>query len=83
MRKKLNTSTKDWEDSSEIPFYICTHKNEAKDYDRLIRSHWLIENSNHYVRDHTLKEDSSRIRRNPINFVILRPFVTTQVEIAG
>ena len=38
------------------------------------RKHWGIENSNHYVRDVTLQEDKSRIRKNPLNMAILRSF---------
>jgi predicted transposase YbfD/YdcC len=30
---------------------------------RLVRGHWTIENSSHYVRDETLGEDRSRIRK--------------------
>ena len=40
----------------------------------LIRSHWLIENSNHYVRDVSMLEDFSRIRINPDNMARIRSF---------
>jgi len=36
--------------------------------------HWLVENSNHYVRDVTMLEDSSRIRINAHIFAKLRSF---------
>jgi predicted transposase YbfD/YdcC len=35
----------------------------AKELLGLIRDHWGIENGLHYVRDVTLREDASRIRR--------------------
>jgi predicted transposase YbfD/YdcC len=34
--------------------------------------HWGIENKNHYVRDVSLQEDASRIRKNPYNLSVLR-----------
>jgi hypothetical protein len=39
-----------------------------------IRGHWGIENRNHHVRDRTLAEDASRIRRKPGVFARLRSF---------
>ena len=74
MRKVFNTKSRKWEDKSEISFYVCTHEYEAEDYYKLIRMHWKIENNNHYIRDEIMKEDSSRIRKNPINMAILRSF---------
>ncbi len=46
----------------------------SKEYNRAIRNHWGIENSNHNVRDNALAEDSSRIRKNPFAFARLRSF---------
>jgi predicted transposase YbfD/YdcC len=37
-------------------------KYEASDLAQFVRDHWSIENSSHYVRDETFKEDRSRIR---------------------
>jgi hypothetical protein len=37
-------------------------KANAKRLLELVRSHWRIENSLHYVRDVTLSEDASRVR---------------------
>ena len=37
-------------------------KYEASDLSQIVRGHWAIENSSHYVRDETFKEDRSRIR---------------------
>ena len=39
-----------------------------------IRGHWGIENRSHYVRDVTLCEDASRIRKNPGVFARIRSF---------
>ena len=39
-----------------------------------VRKHWGIENKQHYTRDVTLREDASRIRRNPGIFARLRSF---------
>ena len=39
-----------------------------------IRGHWGIENRNHHVRDRTLGEDASRIRRQPGIVACLRSF---------
>jgi len=39
-----------------------------------IRKHWGIENKLHYTRDVTLREDASRIRKNPGIFARMRSF---------
>ena len=38
------------------------------------RQHWGIENKLHYTRDVTLREDASRIRKNPGVFARMRSF---------
>ena len=39
-----------------------------------LRMHWGIENKFHYTRDVTLREDASRIRKNPGVFARIRSF---------
>jgi integration host factor subunit alpha len=48
--------------------------NEAAEAAAAIRGHWGIENRSHYVRDVTLCEDASRIRKNPGVFARIRSF---------
>jgi predicted transposase YbfD/YdcC len=47
---------------------------QAKDFNKGIRSHWSIENSLHYVKDKTFKEDACKIRTKnaPENLSLLR-----------
>jgi predicted transposase YbfD/YdcC len=39
-----------------------------------IRGHWGIENRSHHVRDVTMAEDASRIRKNPGILACIRSF---------
>ena len=65
--------------TNEIAYYISSlpSKTSAKEFNRAIRSHWLIENSLHYVKDKTFREDASKIRKGsaPQNLSIIRNIV--------
>jgi predicted transposase YbfD/YdcC len=54
-----------WASREEIGCYACQIRLDAKTLARAVRSHWGIENRDHYVRDVTLGEDDSRIRHRP------------------
>lgn len=73
-RRVFDTKTKTWKESDEISFYISTIALNAHTFCRAIRNHWGIENRDHNVRDVTMGEDKSRIRRNPHIFAKLRSF---------
>ena len=70
----VDTRTKTWKISTETSYYVASYEDDAQTFGYAIRDHWGIENRNHYVRDVTLKEDASRIRRNPGIFARLRSF---------
>jgi predicted transposase YbfD/YdcC len=74
--KNTKKSTKDltiYKTTNEKSYYFTTTATlSAKQLQDIIRNHWGTENSNHYVRDVTLKEDRSRIRINPLVMAIIR-----------
>jgi predicted transposase YbfD/YdcC len=71
----MNTKTKQRETRFEEAYYVSTTKTiSAQDANRFIRFHWNIENRNHYVRDVTMGEDASRIRKNADRMVRMRSF---------
>lgn len=84
-RERLVYSTKEktYKDTSEISYYIATQPLSAERFNSAIRGHWGIENSNHYVRDVSLKEDASRIRINPQNMVKLKSFAMNILRSSG
>jgi len=61
-----------WHQTEEVSFYACQTVLTAKRFGEAVRSHWAIENRNHYVRDVTLLEDASRIRTKPGHFARFR-----------
>jgi predicted transposase YbfD/YdcC len=62
------------EASHERRYYISSLGADAKELNRVIRSHWSIENSLHWVLDIAFREDDSRIRKDhgPENMATLR-----------
>lgn len=70
----FNTNKKEWKTREEDSYYLSTVTYEAEIMAKIIRNHWSIENSNHYIRDTVLKEDQSRIRVNPGIMSRLRSF---------
>lgn len=62
------------EPSRERRYYISSLAADAKQMNRVIRSHWSMENSLHWVLDIAFREDDSRIRKDqgPENMATLR-----------
>jgi len=62
--------------TEEIAYYISSIKLSAKEFNKGIRLHWSIENSLHYVKDVTFKEDELKIHKGnaPEIFSIVRNF---------
>jgi predicted transposase YbfD/YdcC len=60
--------------SVEVRYYIGSLKADAKEYAAIIRDHWRIENSLHWVLDVTFREDYNRTRKDhgPQNLALLR-----------
>jgi hypothetical protein len=63
-----------WNSSSECALYLSNRPILASQAADAIRKHWGIENKQHYIRDVTVHEDPSRIRRAPGIFARLRSF---------
>ena len=63
-----------WKTSNETSFYLSNRPIAAIHAADAIRKHWWIENKLHYTRDVTLREDASRIRKNPGVFARMRSF---------
>jgi predicted transposase YbfD/YdcC len=60
--------------SAEVRYYIGSLDAGAKEYAAIIRDHWRIENSLHWVLDVTFREDYNRTRKDhgPENLALLR-----------
>jgi predicted transposase YbfD/YdcC len=84
-RSTLTRRAKDgmWQRREETSFYACSAPLSAEMAANAIRSHWAIENQNHYVRDVAMREDASRIRINPGIFARARSFALNILRANG
>ena len=73
-RLDRNTGTGLWKSASETAYYLATFKPTAQLAAAAIRGHWDIENRLHYIRDTTMAEDASRVRKNPGIMARIRSF---------
>jgi predicted transposase YbfD/YdcC len=83
VRSVFDTQAKVWRRSREESHYVSTIPLFAKEFAEGIRDHWGIENRNHHVRDVTLGEDASRIRKNPEIMVKLRSAALNLLRTTG
>lgn len=82
-RSVFDTVAKVWRRSTEESQYLSTIPLSAREFAQGIRNHWAIENRNHHVRDVTLGEDHSRIRKNPEIMVKLRSIALNLLRATG
>lgn len=82
-RSVFDTKEKAWNRMGETSLYVATTMLSARESAHAVRSHWGIENRNHYVRDETLGEDRSRIRKNPENMAKLRSMSLNLLRATG
>jgi predicted transposase YbfD/YdcC len=66
-------------------FYITSCLMEAEAAARVVRGHWRVENSLHWVKDAILKEDACTTRAGnaPQNLALLRSLTVTVFRRAG
>ena len=69
--------------NDETAYYVCSDPITAADAADAIRGHWGIENKSHYVRDVTMEEDASRVRKNPSTLARIRSFATNILRANG
>ena len=78
-----DTRTGLWRARREVAYYVSQLRLEAEAFGSAVRAHWGIENRAHHVRDRILREDDSRIRREPGIFVRLRSFALNILRANG
>ena len=89
VRVERNTLIQDartgmWKRRDEVSFYLSSAEGlPAGAWNSIVRGHWGIENRNHYVRDVTLAEDASRIRKNPGIVARFRSFALNIMRFNG
>jgi predicted transposase YbfD/YdcC len=66
----------------ETRFYITSLKLPAAIVGPMIREHWAIENSLHWVMDMVFRDDECRVRTDnaPANFVTLKPMANNLIR---
>ena len=69
----------------ETRFYITSLALPANQMGAIIRSHWAIENSLHWVMDMVFRDDQCRVRTDhaPANFTTLKHMATNLLRRAS
>ena len=80
---RKDTRTGLWARGEETALYASQVRLDAATFGRAVRAHWGIENRDHHVRDRVLREDDSRIRREPGVFARLRSFALNILRANG
>jgi len=70
--------------STEFRYYISSRPANAEQHNKIIRSHWAIENSLHWVLDVVFNEDESRIhsKNGAENMAMIKHVVMNKLRIA-
>jgi predicted transposase YbfD/YdcC len=82
-RKRMDRSSRTglWASrADEVAFHVSGAPITAA---AAIRGHWGIENRSHHVRDVTLAEDASRVRKNPGVLARIRSFAANILRANG
>ena len=69
--------------ADEVAFHVSGAPITAAVAAAAIRGHWGIENRSHHVRDVTLAEDASRVRKNPGVLARIRSFAANILRANG
>lgn len=69
--------------ADEAAFYVSSAPVTAAVAAAAIRGHWGIENRAHHVRDVTMAEDASRVRKNPGVLARIRSFAANILRLNG
>ena len=73
------------QNSCEKHYYISSRKLSARRFLEVIRGHWGIENSLHWVLDVAFDEDHNRVRKDhgPENFALVRRLAVSMLKAEG
>jgi predicted transposase YbfD/YdcC len=73
---------RDGKETIEVRYYISSLEVDVKRFARAVRGHWGIENSCHWSRDMTFREDESRLRERHLreNFAWLNRFALSLLK---
>ena len=69
--------------ADEVAFHVSSAPVTAPVAAAAIRGHWGIENRAHHVRDVTMAEDASRVRKNPGILARIRSFAANILRFNG
>ena len=83
--KVTRTRESNGKTSRETAYYLLSTKLSPERFSQVVRTHWRIENSLHWVLDVTMNEDQSRSRKDngPQNLALLRRWAINACKLEG